>query len=169
MRKIVLPVILAASSLFSGCATITGEETQTIPISSTPRAASVLIIDEKGMEVFSGLTPTSVTLNKSDGSYWGKKSFTVNITKDGYQSQVIPISAHANGWYIGGNFFFGGVIGWFIIDPMNGAMYTLSPDQIQTSFAENAAHNNRMSDGSISVMLVEEVPLALRPKMTRVN
>jgi hypothetical protein len=169
MKNTITSTCLAASIFLSGCATIVGDKTQTIPISSTPSEAKILITDEKGMQVFQGLTPTSVTLNKSDGSYWGKKNFTVNITKPGYESQVIPITASANGWYIGGNLIFGGLIGWFIVDPLNGAMYTLSPEQITSTLGEKTAHNNSANDGSISVMLIQDVPSSIRNQMTRVN
>lgn len=72
---------------------------------------TVSITDEKGSEVFKGTTPTSVTLQKSTGAYRGKKSFTVTISKAGFQTQTIPVQASANGWYIAGNFVFGGLIG----------------------------------------------------------
>ncbi len=169
MKKIIISTCLASSIFISGCATIVGDKTQTIPISSTPSDANILITDENGTQVFKGLTPTSVSLNKSDGSYWGKKSFTVKISKAGYESQVIPITASANGWYIGGNLIFGGIIGWFIVDPLNGSMYTLSPEQITSGLGEKTAHNNSSNDGSISVMLIQDVPPSLRNKMTRIN
>src|SRR5690606_25407243 len=102
MNKFVCMFALSAS-LLGGCATIAGDKTQLIPISSTPSDATILITDEKGLQVFKGVTPTNVTLQKSDGSYWGKKNYTVEITKEGYEKQIIPISASANGWYIGGN------------------------------------------------------------------
>lgn len=168
MKKVVC-ILSLSTLLLSGCATIIGDKTQVVPISSTPSEASILITDEKGAQVFKGLTPTSVTLQKSDGSYWGKKSFTVEITKDGYNKQVIPITASANGWYIGGNFLFGGLIGWFIVDPLNGAMYTLSPEQITSNLGEKLAHNNSAADKSISIVLIQDVPSELRPQMKRVN
>lgn len=168
--KYLILILMALSPLYlTGCATIVGDKTQTIPISSTPSEAKIMVTDEKGVQVFQGQTPTSVTLNKSDGSYWGGKSFTVDISKPGYKTQTIPITSSANGWYIGGNFIFGGLIGWFIVDPLNGAMYTLSPEQITSTLPENAAHNNSAKDGSISVMLIEDVPPSLRGKMTRIN
>ncbi|MFZ1713453.1 MAG: hypothetical protein WAT53_10420 [Nitrosomonas sp.] len=168
MKKSVFILILSAT-LLGGCATIVGDKIQLVPISSTPSDATILITDEKGIQVFKGLTPTSVTLQKSDGSYWGKKSFTVEITKAGYEKQVIPITARANGWYIGGNFIFGGLIGWFIVDPLNGAMYTLSPEQITSTLDEKVAHNNNTTDGSISIVLIQDVPSELRHQMKRVN
>jgi len=154
--------------MLSACATIVGTPTQTVPISSTPSDAKVLVTDEAGMQVFAGQTPTSVTLNKSTGKYWGKKNFTVTISKEGYTTQNIPITSSANAWYIGGNLIFGGLIGWFIVDPLNGHMYTLSPDAINTSISKDAAaHNNQATDGSIAIMLIEDVPAHLRNKLVR--
>ncbi len=155
--------------LLGGCATIVGDKTQLVPISSTPSDATITIVDERGSEVFKGTTPTTVTLHKSDGSYWGGKGYTVTISKAGYESQVVPIKSSPNGWYIGGNIIFGGLIGWFIVDPMNGAMYTLTPEQVSTNLNGKTAHNNTATDGSISIVLLQDVPQSLRGEMKRVN
>jgi len=169
MKNLFSVMVISSLMLLGGCASIVGDKTQIVPISSNPDEATILITDEKGVRVFKGLTPASVTLQKSDGSYWGKKSFTVEISKEGFETQIIPISASANGWYIGGNLLFGGIIGWFIVDPLNGAMYTLSPEQISSSLGEKIAHNNSAKDGSITIVLVQDVPSSLRHKMKRIN
>jgi hypothetical protein len=161
--------LVLATMLLGGCATIVGENSQLIPISSTPSDAAISIVDERGSEVFKGTTPTTVTLHKSDGSYWGGKGYTVTISKEGFETQVIPVKSSVNGWYIGGNAIFGGLIGWFIIDPMNGAMYTLSPEQVSTTLNGKTAHNNAAGDGSISIVLLQDVPKSLRGEMKRVN
>jgi hypothetical protein len=163
-------LITAALSLaLCGCASIVGNPTQTLPISSTPSEAKVVITDEAGAEVFAGATPTSVTLNKSTGKYWGGKSFTVLISKPGYKTQSIPVTSSPNGWYIGGNLVFGGLIGWFAVDPFNGNMYTLSPEAIASAMPIETAHNNRATDGSIAIMLLQDVPENLREKLVRLN
>lgn len=41
----------------------------------------------------------------------------------------LPLKTSVNGWYIGGNFVFGGLIGWLIVDPLNDGMYTISPKE----------------------------------------
>jgi hypothetical protein len=151
---------LLAVALLSGCATIVGDENQLIAIASDPDLASVVIVDETGAPVFRGTTPTTVTLAKSDGSYWGKKSYTVTVTRPGYASQTIPVTASANGWYIAGNLVFGGLIGWFIVDPFSGGMYTLRPKQIESELGRQAAR-----DGGIAIVLLEDVPPALRAQM----
>lgn len=166
--KAALAAAIAIS--LSGCATIMGSPTQTLPISSTPSDAKVVIADEAGVEVFSGSTPTSVTLNKSTGRYWGGKSFKVTITKPGFKTQVIPVTSSPNGWYIAGNFVFGGLIGWFAVDPLSGNMYTLSPEAVAASMPnEAAAHNNKATDGSIAIALLQDVPAHLRDKLVRIN
>ena len=164
-----LSAIVALAIVCTACATIVGHPTQSIPVSSTPSDAAIVIVDEAGMEVFKGTTPASVTLQKSSGKYWGKKSFSVLISKPGYQSQTIPIVATANGWYIAGNIVFGGLIGWFIVDPLNGNMYTLSPDAVGGTLGTSSTHNNRARDGSITIVLIDEVPESLRGKMVAVR
>lgn len=162
------PFLVSAALI--GCATILGNPTHVMPISSTPSEATVLITDEKGVQILKGATPTSVTLMKSDGSYWGKKSYTVQISKAGFETQTIPVTASANGWYIGGNLIFGGLIGWFIVDPLNGDMYNLSPENITATLSTTkTSHNNTANDGSIAIMLLEDVPVELRNKMVRIQ
>lgn len=162
-------VVSCALLSLVGCATIMGDKTQLMSVNSTPSDAVVKIKDEKGMEIFTGKTPTTVTLQKADGSYWGGKDYTVTISKDGYEAQVIPVTSSPNGWYIAGNFVFGGLIGWFIVDPLTGAMYNLSPEQINASMSTKVSHNNTSSDGNISIVLLEDVPSYLREQMTRIN
>jgi len=77
-----------------------------------------------------------VTLAKSDGSYFGKKSYEITFTKEKYTPVTLPIKASANGWYIGGNFVFGGLIGWLAVDPFNGGMYTLHPKETNAILLE---------------------------------
>ena len=99
IRHTLFAVAIAAS--LSGCATIMGSPTQTLPIASTPSDAKVVITDEAGTEVFAGQTPTSVTLNKSTGRYWGGKSFKVTISKPGFKTQTVVFKA--DDWRDGGD------------------------------------------------------------------
>ena len=161
--------VIVLSILLGACASIVGERTQLIPVSSTPDEADIFITDETGANVFRGKTPTTVTLPKSDGSYWGKKSFSVRISKPGFETRAIPLKASANGWYIAGNLIFGGLIGWFIVDPLNGAMYTLSPGEINTDLTGTTTFLDNTGDGRISIVLVRDVSPLLREKMTRVD
>lgn len=165
--KRITGIIVAIS--IAGCATIMGDSSQTIPIASTPSGATISITDERGSEIFKGQTPSIVTLKKSDGSYWGKKTYIISVSKTGFGTQTIPVQASANGWYIAGNIVFGGLIGWFVVDPLNGSMYNLTPESISASLPTNQTNGNKMKTDGISVMLIEDVPPELKSKMVQIK
>ena len=71
MKRLLLA--LAAASLLSGCATIVGSETQSVRIDSIPQGATFVVQDETGRPVAEGVTPKTVELAKSNGSYFGKR------------------------------------------------------------------------------------------------
>jgi len=163
--------IVAFSMFFAltACATIVGDKQHLMPIKSSPSKAEIIIVDETGNEVYRGYTPTTVTLDKSTGKYWGKKEYVITIKKSGYEPTTIPVKASANGWYLAGNLVFGGIVGWFIIDPFNGAMYNLSPQDINATLNEGKASENSYKDGTLTVVLIEDVPDLLRSKMKKIN
>jgi hypothetical protein len=163
MKMLKLTTAIAIVSLMTGCASIVGEKEQSVTINSSPSNADVLITDERSMEVHSGTTPSTVQLRKSDGSYFGGKSYTVEISKEGYESRTMMISSSPNGWYIGGNLIFGGFIGWLIVDPLTGAMYNLTPDTLNASLGESVVTTD--SDSEITLVLVEDVPNHMIDKM----
>jgi hypothetical protein len=152
-----------------GCASIVGDTSQNIGISSEPKSASVVITNEDGRSVFEGTTPATVNLDKGDG-YFSGQSYMIRISKKGYESQTIPVTAQPNGWYIAGNFVFGGLIGWFIVDPATGAMWNLTPDEITASLHENDSDDQSASaESQIKVTLLQDVPVELRSKMTKIR
>ena len=153
-------------ALATGCATIVGEPTQAVPVESTPSDAAVVITDERGKDVFKGTTPTTATLRKSDGSYWGGKSYTVTVSRQGYEPVQVPVLASPNGWYLAGNLFFGSFIGWFAVDPWFGDMYSLSPGEVDASLPERASD---AAEAGISVLLLEQEPKALSGQLERIG
>jgi hypothetical protein len=52
---------------------------------------------------------------------------------------------------------------------LGGAMYTLSPEAVSAGLPTDSAHNNKSTDGSIAIVLLEDVPQNLRGKLVRVN
>lgn len=164
MKMLKITAAISVLAMMTGCATIVGDKDQAVTINSSPSQANVLITDERSMEVHSGTTPATVQLRKSDGSYFGGKTYTVEISKDGYDSRTMMINSTPNGWYIGGNLLFGGLIGWLIVDPLTGAMYNLTPDTLNTSLGESVA-SNADGDSEITLVLVEDVPSEMLDKM----
>ncbi|WP_318372803.1 hypothetical protein [Enterobacter sp.] len=135
MKKFFAICILFGVFGLTGCATIVGDSTQTVQINSNPQGAKFEIKDEKGMVITSGTTPQSVVLDKSDGSYFGGKDYQITFSKEGFAPSTLPIKHSANGWYIGGNLLFGGIIGYLLVDPFNGGMYTLKPKEATATLA----------------------------------
>ncbi|WP_373777639.1 hypothetical protein [Glaesserella sp.] len=130
MKKLLSILTLTSVLSLTGCATILGDKTQSLPISTTPEGAHFKIIDETGKTVHEGTTPATVTLPKHDGSYFGKKTYSVTFDKEGYQTTTYPLSTSPNAKYILGNFIFGGLVGWLIVDPLNGGMYDIHPASV---------------------------------------
>ncbi|PLX41723.1 MAG: hypothetical protein C0608_05040 [Deltaproteobacteria bacterium] len=169
-KKIAASIVAGIFTLsLTSCATIMGEKSQTIGLKSTPGGATVKIVDENSSEVFVGETPTTVTLDKSDGSYWGGKRYSVEVTKSGFETMTFEVKATANGWYLFGNLLFGGIIGWFIVDPFSGAMYNLTPEQIDATLPDATTMIEKNGKRTLSIVLVENVPKELLPIMKRLN
>lgn len=156
--------VLVLGIAISGCATIVGDKRQNVSINSSPDEAEVTIKNQGGTVVERGETPMTITLDKSAG-YFDGEEYTLEFKKEGYQSKMMTISAHPNGWYLAGNLLFGGLIGWFIVDPATGAMWTLSPDELE---AELGDAENQASGSHIRVVLLEDVPEKLRDDMEKV-
>lgn len=135
VKKSIALILVSVSLMLSGCASIVGDNAQSINVNSDPSGANFLIKDDNGKAVSQGTTPASISLQKSDGSYFGKKQYNITFSKDGYSPVTLPIKSNANGWYIAGNLLFGGLIGWFAVDPFNGGMYTLNPKETNAILA----------------------------------
>lgn len=164
MKKLAL--LAAATSLLAlaGCATIVGDTDETITLKSSPSGANISITDEKGSETFTGSTPTTVQLEKADGSYFGGKTYTVEIHKPGFQSRTLTIDSRLNGWYLGGNLLFGGWIGWLVVDPMTGAMYNLSPNEINAELKASVASSDE-NGKTLNIVMLDDLPKRLHQEL----
>lgn len=135
MKKLIGLCVLLSVCTLTGCATIVGDDSQTVQVSSNPEGAKFEIKDEEGKIITAGTTPQNVILEKSDGSYFGGKDYQITFTKEGYTPSSLSVKHSANGWYIGGNLVFGGMIGYLLVDPFNGGMYTLKPKATNVTLA----------------------------------
>ncbi len=71
---------------------------------------------------------------------------------------------------LGGNILFGGLIGWLIVDPATGAMWTLVPKEINTELAEETALYQQ-KDG-LTIILKDslaELPASVKDEMKLVT
>ena len=144
-------------ALVASCASIMSGSRQDVEFASQPAGASVRVLDSTGFEVASGQTPTTLTLDKGAG-FFKAALYKVVIEKSGYAKREFQIKGELNaGWYLIGNFFVGGLIGWIVVDPITGAMWNLSPTALSSSL-EVAGIGN---DGSIKIVLAEDIDPAL--------
>ncbi len=115
---------------------------------------------KKGVEVYSGTTPTTVTL-KAKAGFFSPAKYNVDFLFSNGIKKNITLTASIDGWYIG-NLLFGGVIGMLIVDPATGAMWKL-PSAIKMNLSSDLSI---ISNGKrLSIAMLNSVPENLRMKM----
>ena len=126
--------------LLTSCATIIKTPRQDIYIVSQPDKAKIVIYDSNNLMVWNGETPSNINLNKGNGYFKGA-AYKLEISKPGFQTMTLQLKPSTSGWYIGGNFLVGGLIGWLVVDPITEAMWILNPKNlnIQLSKYDNQA------------------------------
>jgi len=150
-------------ALLAGCASIVSKSMYPVSISSQPQGADISVTNRAGETVFSGKTPTTVTLKAGAGFFKGE-TYTVAFSHEGSASHTAQIERGVDGWYILGNLLFGGLIGYLIVDPATGAMWTLSNLHVDLSADSSASIR-----GQMHIVSVDALPQHLRSKMVRIN
>ncbi|MGE8560045.1 MAG: hypothetical protein ACN6NJ_03710 [Acinetobacter sp.] len=158
MKIFLTTAFLTATLTMTGCASIFSGSTQTLTFKSVPDTANITITNKLGEKIHTGSTPATVTLKRGNG-YFKSAGYDVTFSKEGFQTKTVQVKATVNGWYIA-NIIFGGLIGFLIVDPATGAMYTLSPSDI-TSVLDTAQLSTTKTEDhqSLTVMLVQDIPV----------
>jgi hypothetical protein len=156
-------MLLAPAVLLTSCASIVSKSSYPISINSAPSEAQIVIKDKKGIEVYSGQTPTTLKL-KSGSGFFGKARYQVTFTKAGYQSKTVPVEFKLNGWYFG-NILFGGVIGMLIVDPATGAMYKLETEFLN----ETLLPLKQTASVDLKIYDINEIPNEWKKHLVSVN
>jgi uncharacterized protein YceK len=129
--KVKMMLVLLAMVMLSGCASIVAGGHRDINIKSTPSDAAVTIQDRESKQiVHKGQTPLIIPLS-TRGGYFKSKQYDVILSKEGYADKTINIDSFLSGWYAGNVIIWPmAVIGGLIVDPLTGAMWSLSPKNI---------------------------------------
>lgn len=106
----------ATAGLTQGCATLIKGSSQSIPVSSDPPAADI-VLDGKVV----GQTPKTLVL-KRDNNY------LITIQKTGFEQQSVPVVKNIGG-AVWGNVIAGGLVGWGV-DAASGSQYNLLPASV---------------------------------------
>lgn len=145
--------LLMLALMFSGCATIIKTPRQIINVSTQPNNAKVVVYDNDNMVVWSGETPSAITLNKGKGYFKGA-TYRLEISKPGYQKMSLELKPTINGgWYLGGNILLGGLIGWIVVDPITGAMWLLDPQNLSVQLSSYDLEHS----GNLKVVMLNEI------------
>ena len=129
--KAKMVLILLALVMVSGCASIVVGSHRDINIKSTPPDAAVSIQERESKQiVHKGQTPLIVPLS-TRGGYFKSKQYDVTISKDGYDTKTVNIDSFLSGWYAGNLILWPvAVLGGLLVDPLTGAMWSLTPKNI---------------------------------------
>ncbi|MGY3440389.1 translation initiation factor 2 [Bradyrhizobium sp. USDA 4473] len=119
MKSIVAATLCVA---LGGCASVTRGTTETISIASTPAGATADI----GLDIPTAcVTPCAIQAKRN-------ADIVVTISKDGYQSQIIPLTkdiSGSGGAGFAGNLLLGGVVGMGV-DAATGAALDHKPNPV---------------------------------------
>jgi len=115
-RMLELVLIAATAGITQGCATIIKGSSQSIPVSSDPPAADI-VLDGKLV----GQTPKTLALRRDN-------NYLISIQKAGFERQSVPVVKDIGG-AVWGNVLAGGLVGWGV-DAASGAQYNLLPASV---------------------------------------
>jgi hypothetical protein len=147
MKKLNSVLILlgcaALMTFTSGCASVLCGPTQKVAINSKPDGAEVLVYDSHGEVVFENATPCIAKLHRANDE-GDRASYVILVRKQGFAPVQIPVSGQVNKAYFA-NALFGGI--GFFVDPMTGAMWTLTTDSVDPQLVdEHAAFRGQEND-----------------------
>jgi hypothetical protein len=163
--KWVIVALLLPMFFLTGCASIVGRDVFPVTINSNPDGANIAIKDENGVKVYSGVTPTTVTLTAGE-SYFHAKSYNITFSKPGYKDQYVEVRATLSGWYFG-NILFGGLIGMLIVDPITGKMWKLR----NNVFGELSPEKTALNQGqrTLKIVTLDQIPKDMRKDLVSLN
>lgn len=149
--------------LSAGCASIVSKSEYPVSITSAPEGAEINVANGSGQTVHNGRTPTTVNLSARAGYFKGQ-DYTVTFQKEGYAPYTAQIVRDTDGWYILGNIVLGGLIGWLIVDPATGAMWTLNDLHVNL----DPVTAEQQGTG-VHILTLDEVPEELHSQLIRLQ
>lgn len=158
MNKSVFIISLASFLFTSGCSTIINGDTHKMIVSAEPYESEIILKSSDGVMLAESTGSMNYNLDKGDG-YFDGADYKLEVSHAGYETQVITLSSTLDGWYVAGNFLFGGLIGWLIVDPATGAMWTIEADQghdaenIRVILRQDAT--NEMMNQAVSILPIQ--------------
>ncbi len=122
----------------SGCATVVSQTSWPVYVQAVEGETDFVIKNANGLTVKTGKTPMPVMLPAGRG-WFQKADYSVTFNKPGYAPLTVDLFAFLNNWYLG-NIIFANVLGFFIVDPVSGAMWKL-PESVSVSLGDQAVYS----------------------------
>ena len=142
IKKLAILTAVAVSSIYlTGCASIVNGTHEKFVFDSKPTHAMISVDGNS-----TARTPAQVSLKRNS-------NHTVRISLPHYQAQTITLTQSVNGWMFG-NLLFGGLIG-IVIDATDGAMYKLTPSQMNV-YAEKSGVKYKADSRTFTVFLAHK-------------
>lgn len=164
-KRMIVVLLLLPALCLSGCATIVNKDVFPLTVNSNPEGANILIVDENGKKMYSGTTPSTLSLVAGE-SYFHAKTYTITFSKPGYADQYATVKSTFSGWYFG-NILFGGIIGLLIVDPISGKMWKLPTDNVTMDLSQKLAMSQK--NPTLKIMTLSQIPENIRKKLVSLN
>ena len=130
IRKIIKSFIcFVLVLLIANCASIVGSREETVTFTTNIEKANLKIRNAHNMLIYDGYAPVSLSLKKKE-SYFNGETYSIEVSKKGYDSVEMLLDTRLSAWYVLGNLIFGGLIGYLIVDPATGAMWTFEKENM---------------------------------------
>lgn len=130
MRKTLSGLLIL---LQAGCATVVSGKNQDVMIRSNPPGAEILIDG-----TITGKTPMMASLAR-------KRRHTIELSSAQHGKLTRATTKGFNWWYLG-NLILGGVVG-LIVDPITGAMFDVSPEEVYVDFESTGSPAGEVQPG----------------------
>lgn len=162
MRKCAITLVVLIMAI-TACASIVSNKKYPVTVSSSPNNAHVTVKNTKGDVLFSGRTPTTVTLDASSG-YFQTAQYEIEVSKTDTVKKEIILNGELDSWYLG-NFVIGGIFGLLVVDPSTGCMWKLD-DRVH---ADLPTKTSWQSVNKIKIITQNNVSSELIQKLTRIQ
>jgi hypothetical protein len=155
--------------LFQGCASILSKSSYPVHIRTQPAGADISITNKKGVEIFKGKSPATVSLKPGAG-YFSRAEYQVKLTMGGYDEKILPVHFKLNGWYFG-NLLIGGLLGMLIIDPATGAMWIIDKNTgiVNETLEPSKPPVVMNMSPELRIIDIKDVPEHLRASLHKIN
>ncbi|MBM3569649.1 MAG: hypothetical protein FJX46_12960 [Alphaproteobacteria bacterium] len=114
-----------------------------------------------------GTTPAQIAVEKGCGYFCGN-DFKVKFELDGHEVHELNVLTTPSGWYVAGNIVFGFIVGWFIVDPLTGSMFTLEPN-IASADLRPKSRQSGAEAPTLRLTTLDNVPEAALPFLKKVD